>query len=271
MLETGIGRAHNIHLSTLPNFRLPGDIAASRRYYRAGSDRAGRSRSARRHRRRARPVPASACAVEHDRVDARHACGTRRCRPREATAPPRGLSCSACSLASRVCRRPRTSGGAARRRARASSRSCRGSCASKINGCCATRCATRGRASSREGKKRKRRRRLTSRRDDAGPRRHAEGPRRRASGVARRSRPDASLAEPSAPLSALMASDPDPEVRQMAAFAPGPRSDARTPTAPCARRLPTSRRSCAAARPKRSASSATPPAPRPSAQMVRRT
>lgn len=33
MLETGIGRAHNIHLSTLPNFTLPGDIAASRRYF----------------------------------------------------------------------------------------------------------------------------------------------------------------------------------------------------------------------------------------------
>jgi o-succinylbenzoate synthase len=33
MLESGIGRAHNLHLSTLPNFRLPGDIAASRRYY----------------------------------------------------------------------------------------------------------------------------------------------------------------------------------------------------------------------------------------------
>jgi O-succinylbenzoate synthase len=33
MLESGIGRAHNIHLSTLPNFSLPGDIAASRRYF----------------------------------------------------------------------------------------------------------------------------------------------------------------------------------------------------------------------------------------------
>ena len=33
MLETGIGRAHNIHLSTLHNFSLPGDVAASRRYY----------------------------------------------------------------------------------------------------------------------------------------------------------------------------------------------------------------------------------------------
>ena len=33
MLESGIGRAHNIHLASLPNFRLPGDIAASRRYF----------------------------------------------------------------------------------------------------------------------------------------------------------------------------------------------------------------------------------------------
>jgi O-succinylbenzoate synthase len=33
MLESGVGRAHNIHLSTLPNFTLPGDVAASRRYY----------------------------------------------------------------------------------------------------------------------------------------------------------------------------------------------------------------------------------------------
>jgi O-succinylbenzoate synthase len=33
MLETGIGRAHNIHLASLPNFTLPGDIAASKRYY----------------------------------------------------------------------------------------------------------------------------------------------------------------------------------------------------------------------------------------------
>lgn len=33
MLETGIGRAHNVHLSTLHNFTLPGDVAASKRYY----------------------------------------------------------------------------------------------------------------------------------------------------------------------------------------------------------------------------------------------
>src|SRR6185295_19044157 len=32
MLESGIGRAHNLHLSTLPGFTLPGDVAASRRY-----------------------------------------------------------------------------------------------------------------------------------------------------------------------------------------------------------------------------------------------
>jgi O-succinylbenzoate synthase len=33
MLETGIGRAANIHLATLPNFKLPGDISATSRYY----------------------------------------------------------------------------------------------------------------------------------------------------------------------------------------------------------------------------------------------
>jgi o-succinylbenzoate synthase len=33
MLESGIGRSHNIHLASLPNFSLPGDIAASKRYY----------------------------------------------------------------------------------------------------------------------------------------------------------------------------------------------------------------------------------------------
>jgi len=33
MLETGIGRAHNIALSSLPNFTLPGDVSASKRYW----------------------------------------------------------------------------------------------------------------------------------------------------------------------------------------------------------------------------------------------
>jgi o-succinylbenzoate synthase len=33
MLESGIGRAANIHLASLPNFSLPGDIAASKRYF----------------------------------------------------------------------------------------------------------------------------------------------------------------------------------------------------------------------------------------------
>jgi len=33
MLESGIGRAHNIALSTLPNFTLPGDVSASARYW----------------------------------------------------------------------------------------------------------------------------------------------------------------------------------------------------------------------------------------------
>jgi O-succinylbenzoate synthase len=33
LLETGIGRLHNVALSTLPNFMLPGDVSASGRYY----------------------------------------------------------------------------------------------------------------------------------------------------------------------------------------------------------------------------------------------
>jgi o-succinylbenzoate synthase len=33
MLESGIGRAANIHLSALPNFSLPGDVSASARYF----------------------------------------------------------------------------------------------------------------------------------------------------------------------------------------------------------------------------------------------
>jgi O-succinylbenzoate synthase len=35
MLESGIGRAHNIAMSTLPSFSLPGDVSASRRYWQA--------------------------------------------------------------------------------------------------------------------------------------------------------------------------------------------------------------------------------------------
>jgi O-succinylbenzoate synthase len=33
MLEMGIGRAANVHLASLPNFRLPGDVSASARYF----------------------------------------------------------------------------------------------------------------------------------------------------------------------------------------------------------------------------------------------
>ena len=33
MLESGVGRVHNIALSSLPNFVLPGDVSASRRYW----------------------------------------------------------------------------------------------------------------------------------------------------------------------------------------------------------------------------------------------
>ena len=33
MLESGVGRGHNVALSTLENFRLPGDVSASKRYW----------------------------------------------------------------------------------------------------------------------------------------------------------------------------------------------------------------------------------------------
>jgi O-succinylbenzoate synthase len=33
MLETGVGRAANLHLAAMPNFTLPGDISATDRYY----------------------------------------------------------------------------------------------------------------------------------------------------------------------------------------------------------------------------------------------
>ena len=45
MLETGIGRAHNVALSTLPNFRLPGDVSASTAILGGGSLWSRRSKS----------------------------------------------------------------------------------------------------------------------------------------------------------------------------------------------------------------------------------
>ncbi len=33
MLETNIGRASNVALAALPNFKLPGDVSATSRYY----------------------------------------------------------------------------------------------------------------------------------------------------------------------------------------------------------------------------------------------
>ncbi len=33
MLESGIGRAHNLHIAAMPDFKYPNDLSASRRYY----------------------------------------------------------------------------------------------------------------------------------------------------------------------------------------------------------------------------------------------
>ncbi|HUP41596.1 MAG TPA: o-succinylbenzoate synthase, partial [Thermoanaerobaculia bacterium] len=34
MLESGVGRAHNVALASLPGFTLPGDLSPSERYWR---------------------------------------------------------------------------------------------------------------------------------------------------------------------------------------------------------------------------------------------
>ena len=67
MLETGIGRAHNIHLATMPGFVYPGDTASASRTYAprhrraaARGDRRHHARAGRaRHRRHARPARSS--------------------------------------------------------------------------------------------------------------------------------------------------------------------------------------------------------------------
>ncbi len=33
MLESGVGRAHNVALASLPNFSIPGDLSPSARYW----------------------------------------------------------------------------------------------------------------------------------------------------------------------------------------------------------------------------------------------
>ena len=93
MLESGIGRAHNIHLASLPNFRLPGDIAASQALLRAGSDRAGHRHRRRRARSRCRPAPALAsrcCAIASRRPPSATWSSTPA-RSRDEAARPRPL------------------------------------------------------------------------------------------------------------------------------------------------------------------------------------
>ena len=75
MLESGIGRAHNIHLASLPNFSLPGDIAASKRYYQPDLIEPAIEVARRRHDRGARRRRASvstSCAS----ASTRRRCGT---------------------------------------------------------------------------------------------------------------------------------------------------------------------------------------------------
>ena len=164
MLESGIGRAHNLHLSTLAEFP-----AAWRRRGQPAILRAEDLIEP--------PIEVSAdgtvtvpadgpgigVAVDGTTASRERRCGTRRFRPREHP-PSRRRSCWPCCWR----RRPRPPSPGRRRPspARATSRSWRGSCASKINGCCATRCSSPWPCQSLRARKRRRRRRrrLTRRR-----------------------------------------------------------------------------------------------------------
>ena len=146
MLESGIGRAHNIHLSTLPNFTLPGRRRREPPLLRARSDRSARSRSA----------PDGTIAVPH-RSGHRRA---RRCRSRRGRDPGTlELAHSTMTLRSVITHRPASRAGTGadrapsrppRARARrprplapappiSTSRSSRGSSSSRISGSCACR------------------------------------------------------------------------------------------------------------------------------------
>ena len=69
MLESGIGRAHNIHLSTLPNFTLAGRRRREPEIFLARPDRSGDRGPSRRHDRGA-DRPGIGVDVVQDRVDA---------------------------------------------------------------------------------------------------------------------------------------------------------------------------------------------------------
>ena len=64
MLESGIGRSHNIALSTLEDFTLPGDVSASARYLAEDIIEPGGHGLARKARLRfpTRPAAATRCA-----------------------------------------------------------------------------------------------------------------------------------------------------------------------------------------------------------------
>ncbi len=58
MLETGVGRASNLALASLPGFSLPGDISATERYYFEDiTDQTLHPQPRQHHRRARRPRP----------------------------------------------------------------------------------------------------------------------------------------------------------------------------------------------------------------------
>ena len=69
MLESGIGRAHNIALSSLENFTLPGDVSASARYWQGRHHRARSRRSLRRARSSIPDTPGRGYEVRDDLIE----------------------------------------------------------------------------------------------------------------------------------------------------------------------------------------------------------
>jgi len=69
MLESGIGRAHNVALASLPGFTLPGDVSPSARYWERDVVTPEWTMDARGMMRVPRERPGLGVSVDRDRID----------------------------------------------------------------------------------------------------------------------------------------------------------------------------------------------------------
>jgi O-succinylbenzoate synthase len=69
MLESGVGRAHNVALASLPNFSLPGDLSPSARYWERDIVKPEWTMESDGRVRVPRQVPGMGVEVDRDRVD----------------------------------------------------------------------------------------------------------------------------------------------------------------------------------------------------------